>query len=53
MIELETKTIELLPGQLFTIPKNVLHRTQPKGERSVNITVEHSQMQTVLINHSG
>jgi len=33
ILELEDRTIELLPGQLFTIPKNVKHRTRPKGER--------------------
>ena len=49
LIELETETIELLPGQLFTIPKNVIHRTRPKGERSVNITFEHSQLETIRI----
>ncbi|WP_080055838.1 cupin domain-containing protein [Spirosoma aerolatum] len=49
IIELETETIELLPGQLFTIPKNVAHRTRPKGERSVNITFEHSQIETVQV----
>ncbi|WP_229249102.1 cupin domain-containing protein [Dyadobacter sandarakinus] len=48
LIDLETKTIELLPGQLFTIPKNVVHRTRPKGARSVNITMEHSQLKTVI-----
>lgn len=47
IIEMESETIELLPGQLFTIPKNILHRTRPKGERSVNLTIEHSQIQTV------
>lgn len=49
LIDLETETIELLPGQLFTIPKNVVHRTRPKGERSVNLTVEHGQIETVRI----
>ena len=49
VIELETDTIELLPGQLFTIPKNVVHRTWPKGERSVNITVEYGQLETIQI----
>lgn len=48
-IDLETETIELLPGQLFTIPRNTVHRTRPKNERSVNITVEHSQIETVKI----
>lgn len=49
LIDLETETIELLLGQLFTIPKNVVHRTRPKGERSVNLTVEHGQIETVRI----
>lgn len=49
VIELETETIELLPGQLFTIPKNILHRTRPRGERSVNLTFEHSQIETVRL----
>ena len=49
LIDLETEMIELLPGQLFTIPKNVVHRTRPKGERSVNLTVEHGQIETVQI----
>lgn len=49
LIDLETETIELLPGQLFSIPKNVVHRTRPKGERSANLTVEHGQIETVRI----
>ena len=49
VIDLKTHTIELLPGQLFTIPKNIVHRTRPKGERSVNITVEYSQLETIQI----
>ena len=46
-IDLEDTTIELVPGQLFTIPKNVKHRTRPKGERSVNLTFEAQNMETV------
>ncbi|GAB3223483.1 cupin domain-containing protein [Spirosoma arcticum] len=49
LIELETETIELLPGQLFTVPKNTVHRTLPKGDRSVNITVEHDLIDTVKV----
>ena len=49
LIDVETETIELLPGQLVTIPKNVIHRTRPKGERSVNLTVEHGQIETVRV----
>lgn len=49
LIDMETETIELQPGQLFTIPKNVIHRTRPKTQRSVNVTVEHGQIETVRI----
>ena len=49
LIDLESETIELLPGHVLTIPKNVIHRTRPKGERSVNLTVEHTQIETVQI----
>ena len=48
-IDLETHTVELLPGQLFTIPMNVKHRTRPKAERSVNLTFEHAAIETVQL----
>jgi len=48
-IDLEDETIELFPNQLFTIPKNVIHRTRPNGNRSVNLTFESSTMTTVKI----
>ena len=48
-IDLDNTTIELSPGQLFTIPKNTNHRTRPKGARSVNITFELKDMETVKI----
>ena len=47
IIDLEDNTIELLPGQLFTIPRNVKHRTRPKGNRSVNLTVERADLKTI------
>lgn len=47
VIELEDQIIELYPGQLFTIPRNPLHQTRPKAERSVNLTFEHQDMETV------
>ncbi|CCG98202.1 hypothetical protein FAES_0188 [Fibrella aestuarina BUZ 2] len=53
LIDLETETIELQPGQLVTIPKNRIHRTRPKGERSVNLTVEHSDIETVSVDGAG
>jgi mannose-6-phosphate isomerase-like protein (cupin superfamily) len=46
-IDLEDKTIELLPGQLFTVPRNVKHRTRPVGDRSVNLTIESADLQTI------
>lgn len=49
LIDLETETIELFPGQLFTVPRNTIHRTLPKGDRSVNITVEHDLIDTVKV----
>nr|WP_294942086.1 cupin domain-containing protein [uncultured Mucilaginibacter sp.] len=49
MIDLEDKTVELQAGELFTLPKNVVHRTRPKGGRSVNITFELADMETVKV----
>jgi mannose-6-phosphate isomerase-like protein (cupin superfamily) len=46
-IDLEDRTVELAPGQLFTIPANVLHRTRPRSERSVNLTFELAAMETI------
>ncbi|WP_316823886.1 cupin domain-containing protein [Pedobacter miscanthi] len=47
LIDLEDRTVELKPGQLFTIPANVNHRTRPLGGRSVNLTFELAGMETV------
>ena len=46
-IDLEDRTVELGPGQLFTIPANVRHRTRPQGNRSVNLTFELAAMETI------
>jgi mannose-6-phosphate isomerase-like protein (cupin superfamily) len=40
-IDLEDKTISLKPGEIFTIPRNVMHRTRSK-ERTVNLCFEKS-----------
>lgn len=45
-IDLEDSTVELLPGQLFTVPKNVRHKTRPNGPRSVNLTFEIKDIET-------
>lgn len=48
-VDLESHTVELLPGQLFNIPMNVKHRTRPKGDRSVNLTFEHIAIETIKL----
>src|SRR3546814_681977 len=40
VIEFEAGEVILKPGQMLTVPRGVLHRTRPKGARSVNITFE-------------
>jgi len=40
IIELEDQLVELAPGQMFTVPRGMLHRTRPAGARSVNLTFE-------------
>lgn len=47
LIELEDETVELFPGQLYTIPKNKMHRTSPGSSRSVNITFEAANTETI------
>ena len=46
-IEFESGSLELHPGQLLTIPRGVQHRTRPVGARSVNLTVEMAESETV------
>ncbi len=46
-IDLQDRTVELFPNQLFTIPKNTVHRTRPNGSRSVNLTFEKGDITTV------
>jgi mannose-6-phosphate isomerase-like protein (cupin superfamily) len=41
-IDLDDRTIELPPGHLVTIPRNMRHRTRPIDARSVNLTFERS-----------
>jgi len=50
-IDLDNQTIELFPDQLFTIPKNTRHRTRPNGERSVNLTFERQDIETIRLNN--
>ena len=49
LLDLETGTIELNKGQMITVPKNIPHRTSPKGAQSINLTIELTAMETVRI----
>src|SRR3546814_17228225 len=40
VIEFEAGEVILKPGQMLTVPRGVLHRTRPKGARSVTIPFE-------------
>ena len=48
-IEFESGALELEPGQMVTVPRGVRHRTSPIGERSVNITFEAANSETIAI----
>jgi mannose-6-phosphate isomerase-like protein (cupin superfamily) len=48
VIEMPDDRFELTPGTTITIRKGVVHRTSPKDGRSVNLTVESKDMQTVF-----
>jgi mannose-6-phosphate isomerase-like protein (cupin superfamily) len=48
-IGFESGSLELDPGQLLTIPRGVRHRTRPVAARSVNLTFELGQSETVAV----
>ena len=47
ILELEHLRIELGPGQIFTVPKGIRHRTSPAGSHSINLTLERADTETV------
>ena len=47
-IEFEAGAIDLLPGQMLTVPRGQRHRTRPIGARSVNLTFEAAASETAL-----
>ncbi|MDB5146769.1 MAG: cupin [Mucilaginibacter sp.] len=49
LLDLEQETVTLRQGQMYTVPQNVHHRTRPKGSRSINITFERTNMETVRV----
>jgi mannose-6-phosphate isomerase-like protein (cupin superfamily) len=46
-IEFEDGTLELGPGQMVTVPRGLRHRTRPVGSRSVNLTFEAANAETI------
>jgi mannose-6-phosphate isomerase-like protein (cupin superfamily) len=48
IIEFETGEVALQPGQFLTVPAGVRHRTRPGGERSVNLTFERVNAETIF-----
>jgi len=48
IIEFEDGTVELRAGQLLTVPAGKLHCTRPGGARSVNLTIEKTDTETVF-----
>jgi mannose-6-phosphate isomerase-like protein (cupin superfamily) len=49
VLETQDKVLHLEPGQMATIPTNVAHRTRTAGARSVNLTVERQNTETVFL----
>ncbi|WP_206185247.1 cupin domain-containing protein [Sphingosinicella sp. CPCC 101087] len=48
VVELETETHILSPGELLTVPRGVRHRTRPQGARSVNLTFERRDARSIF-----
>ena len=49
LIDLDEGTVELHPGNLFTVKQGVRHRTRPLTARSVNLTFERNDAKTELL----
>ena len=49
IIETNEGVFELTPGSSLTIPRDMPHRTRPKGTRSVNLTVERANIKTAFV----
>ncbi len=48
VIEFADHELVVAPGQLVTVPAGVLHRTRPAGKRSVNLTFERLDAETIF-----
>ena len=49
VIEFEDRELIVRPGQLVTVPAGKLHRTRPAGARSVNLTFERKDAETIFV----
>ena len=49
IVEFADREILLSPGQITIVPAGILHRTRPAGIRSVNLTFERRDSETVFI----
>ena len=49
IIEFEDREVVVKPGQFVTVPAGTLHRTRPAGERSVNLTFERRNADTIFV----
>ena len=47
-LETQDQVLHLEPGQMATVPANVVHRTRPTGTRSMNLTIERATTETVF-----
>ena len=48
VIEFTDRQVALRAGEFLTVPKGVRHRTRPGGNRSVNVTFEKLDAETVF-----
>ncbi len=49
LIEFEAGTLTIEPGQLLTVPRGVRHKTSPLSPRTVSLTFELAQLETVAV----
>jgi mannose-6-phosphate isomerase-like protein (cupin superfamily) len=49
ILETQDQVLHLEPGQMATVPANTIHRTHPAGARSVNLTFERTNIETVFL----
>jgi mannose-6-phosphate isomerase-like protein (cupin superfamily) len=48
-ITFEDSEVVLGPGEMFTVPRGTVHRTAPRGARSVNLTFERTNAKTLFV----